>query len=1143
MRTLWLIRRNLLYYWRTHLAVVLGVATAVAVLTGALLVGHSVQTSLRDLFLLRVGNTGYLISAAALFREELAEELQSSDLFDEHFGAACPILALEAFVTHQESGRRASNVQLYGIDHRFWNFHGLEPRALHHGQVLLSPSLAQELGSAPGDSLLVRVEKLSEIPVESLHGQRQEMGRTMRLTARESLSASALGEFSTRLDQAAVRALFVPLQQLQQSLEQPGKVNTILVSERIPASTLEDSQSGSAVLETFLKETVQLEDLGIRLSLLEKQNCFLLESERSLVDDTLTERAQETAAQLGMRTLPVLTYLANTIRFGEHYIPYSLVTATRLEDFGAFKPKDTKTPRHSSRTPMWLNEWAARRLGAQPGNELSIEYYLWKEEGNLITESAEFEVAGIVPMRGTAADPYLTPQYPGITDSDSLAEWDPPFPIDLQLIGRRDEEYWDQYRTTPKAFIPLEKGQELWGSRFGKLTSLRIFPAADRAQGLPSALESFRQRLSAALDPTRMGLSVYPARAQGLEASQGATDFGEYFLYFSFFLVVSALLLAGLFFKLGVEQRLREIGVLRAVGFPPARIRNLFLREGAVLASAGSVLGMLGAWGYGALIMLGLRTWWVDAVGTRLLKLHLTSTVLAIGGAAGVLTALACIAWTLRSLAPASPRSLLTGEISDAQRPPGSRTSFLSAPLSGLGGPIFGSLGLLLLLAAFLNWISEVAGFFGAGTLLLVSLLFFQASWFRRPKPRPLQKSGWRAVSRLGFRNVEHRPGRSLLCIALIASATFIIVAVDAFKQETQEASFEKKSGSGGFPLLAESRLPLVHDPNQEQGREALNLDWGSDSQLLEDIVFARFRLRPGDDTSCLNLYQPRNPRILAPTPGFLTSGRFTFQDSLAETDQERDNPWLLLNRPMMEGTVPVIADAKSMTYVLHLRLGEEFVLYLSSGRTVRLRLVAALADSLLQGELLMSEENFLRLFSDQDRYAAGYRFFLLDLPAEKSSAVAATLEERLADFGFDVVPTSERLAAFHRVENTYLSTFQTLGGLGLVLGTLGLATVLLRNVLERRRELALLRAVGYRSSNLILMVTAENALLLFCGLATGTACALLAIAPALSSRGGQLPGLSLGLLLAVLAAGLVSSLLATVAALRSPLLPALRSE
>ena len=156
-----------------------------------------------------------------------------------------------------------------------------------------------------------------------------------------------------------------------------------------------------------------------------------------------------------------------------------------------------------------------------------------------------------------------------------------PFPIDLSLVGPRDEEYWDRYRTTPKAFLPLEAGQALWESRWGKLTSLRVFPSEGP---LGPALAAFGEELRASLDPIAGGVGgfgVYPARALALEASVGATDFGEYFTYFSFFLVVSALLLASLFFRLGVEQRLKEIGMLRALGFPPDRIRTVFWKRGA----------------------------------------------------------------------------------------------------------------------------------------------------------------------------------------------------------------------------------------------------------------------------------------------------------------------------------------------------------------------------------------------------------------------------------------------------------------------------------------------------------------------------------------------------------------------------------
>src|SRR5262245_54631842 len=188
----------------------------------------------------------------------------------------------------------------------------------------------------------------------------------------------------------------------------------------------------------------------------------------------------------------------------------------------------------------------------------------------------------------------------------------------------------------------------------------------------------------------------------------------------------------------------------------------------------------------------------------------------------------------------------------------------------------------------------------------------------------------------------------------------------------------------------------------------------------------------------------------------------------------------------------------------------------------------------------MMDESNFPHLFPAEE----GYPMFLIDVPSQDAARVSTVLEERLSDFGFDATSTAERLANFHRVENTYLSTFQMLGGLGLVLGTLGMAAVLLRNVFERRKELALLRAAGYNSSHFAGLVIIENVLMLVFGLVGGFVCALLAIAPVIFERGGRLPNISLGLLLlAVLLSGAIASLVATMAALRSPLLPSLRAE
>jgi len=444
-------------------------------------------------------------------------------------------------------------------------------------------------------------------------------------------------------------------------------------------------------------------------------------------------------------------------------------------------------------------------------------------------------------------------------------------------------------------------------------------------------------------------------------------------------------------------------------------------------------------------------------------------------------------------------------------------------------------MGLLGLSAAGL--IGQVGGFFGAGALLLISMLFFEWGRLRREHPTALVGRGdWQMV-RIGFRSAQWRPGRSILCISLIASAVFVVVAVEAFRRDSSSISLERRSGSGGFRLLAQSLLPIVYDPNTTKGREDLSLDA---ERELKDVKFERFRVHTGDDTSCLNLYQPHDPRILAPGHGFIENGGFAFQESVAQTTEEKQNPWLLLEKETGDGSIPVIADANSMTYVLHRKLGDEMTVSSDNGELVRVRLVAALSDSIFQSELLMSERNFTRLFPGE----AGYRFFLIDVPAEEASTVSETLERQLSDFGFDVSSTADRLASFHRVENTYLSTFQALGSLGLALGTLGLAAIMLRNVLERRRELALLRAMGYGTRQIGIMVVSESGLLVGLGLIIGTICALIAIAPAAFARGAHLPGGALWyLLLAVVAAGLITSLLTVAALSRARLLAALQSE
>jgi ABC-type antimicrobial peptide transport system permease subunit len=112
------------------------------------------------------------------------------------------------------------------------------------------------------------------------------------------------------------------------------------------------------------------------------------------------------------------------------------------------------------------------------------------------------------------------------------------------------------------------------------------------------------------------------------------------------------------------------------------------------------------------------------------------------------------------------------------------------------------------------------------------------------------------------------------------------------------------------------------------------------------------------------------------------------------------------------------------------------------------------------------------------------------------------------------------------------------------LLGSAGLGVVVLRNVLERRGELGLMVAVGFRRRRLQRLLLTEHAALLAFGLGIGLVAAAIAVLPSLLSPGTRLPYASLAWTLgAVLLNGALWTWMATRYALRGNLLDALRNE
>ncbi|MEE8526356.1 MAG: FtsX-like permease family protein [Thermoanaerobaculia bacterium] len=1139
--------RSLIHFWRMNLAVALGAAVAAAVLTGALVVGDSVRGSLRDLTLERLGGVDLALTGQRFFRQELAAEL-AGRVDGDDIGAIEPAILLQGSAVHADTRARASGVGIQGVGEgflglfddgdeaaRLWS----EAEGSVYPPAVIDEPLRAALGAEPGDDLLISLKRWSAVPRGSLLGRKDtgSVVETVRLRIAGVIPDRGLGSFSLAVHQTSSYNVFVPLAALQKALGQQGTVNSLMVA-RSPVSTGEGGKNGAAlaaVLDQELQKILQPEDLGIRV---EARDGYLsIESQEFILKPALIRAVETVAADAGAATLPILTYLVNRFELGDRVVPYSTVTAL---DVGAIEAglrgdlggelvlADGSPATTLGEDEILLNQWTADELAAAVGDRVDLTYFVVGDREDLREETASFRVAGIVPIAGLAADDTLSQEYPGIAGSGNMADWDPPFPIELGRVRPADEEYWDLYRDTPKGFIALDTGRRLWRNRWGELTAIRVASPLDA--------ETFRRGLVEKMPLDASGLGFQPVKELGLAASGGATDFAGLFFFFSIFIIAAAAMLVALLFSLGVERRASEVGLLRAVGFPGKRVRGRLLAEGGLLAAAGALAGLAGAVGYAALMIAGLRTWWLPAVGTSRLALHVQPATLVLGWVASVLVVLLAIWLRLRRLRRVPTPALLANVSEVVDTRSGRRVRWTAV--------IALSLAAILIAVAFATGRTTDPALFGsAGPALLIGLLALFALRLGGSGGGGLDTPGKAALLRMAASSGARSRGRSILATTLVASASFLVVTVAAFQTDFSRMELDRESGTGGFTLIGESDVPLLYDPGDPDGR--FELGFGSrEEKLLAGTEIVPLRLLPGDDTSCLNLYKPTRPRILGAPPALIERGGFSFQKTL----EDADNPWTLLDLDLGPGVIPAFGDANSMQWILKLGLGDDLVMDDEAGEEIRLRLVGILGSgmepSIFQSELLISEAAFVRHFPDR----SGWSYFLAETPADTGAdgeqQIRQALESALEDYGFDAVGAADKLEAFHSVQNTYLSTFRTLGGLGLLLGTVGLAIVLLRNTTERRGELATLRAFGYRRSTLTWMVVVENALLLLAGLAIGTAAALLTAAPNLLGTASSFPGRAIaGTLAGIFLFGLLACTLAALGALRIPLLPALKAE
>lgn len=1004
-----LLKRNLVFYRRQILQLILATALTTAIISGAFLIGASVSKSLESVMRNRLGKVTY-----GVFQNERWFKADLGDRLD----LCAALISVPAYMTADDG--QTIKVNLYGVDKTFFAF-APEQNKIEiplPGTALINRTAALMSGMSTKKSFALRCFKPSIMPGDTAWSSRDSASVGFRLKVSRVISSVDFGDFNPLNSQLAPANVFVDRDWLAERLGKKGRANVLLSNTT--------AKSLSAVLS--------LADYGLSLKKLSNAE-IELKSERVFISPAI-------AAAAGSLKFPVrkiFSYFANRIVSKQRMTPYSFVSGIET----------------LSGSEALINSWLADDLKLKVGDSFNMFYYKFGVQGKLQEASATFKVKAIIPVK---RDSDLMPKFPGMSDAENCSDWDPGIPIDLDLIRAKDEAYWDKYRGTPKVFIALSRAQKLWGCRFGNSTALRF---SDLKQ------KELAQSLLKRISPADAGFNWRSLAAVGQHGVRNAVDFSGLFFGLSFFIIVAGIVLSGLLYRLYLEQRASEFAVLKSMGFGNKHLGRILLLEALVILLAALVTGIVAALAYSYLIICALNTVWNNIAGSIRVTLNIDPQAIFLG--AGISTPVIGLVlfFALRKVLKSD---LKTSLVKCDFRHNKIRVHFAVAIISLLMGTaliIFGTK-------------SDVGTFFAAAALLFVGMTFMSGVIIQI-MPEFFKGQGVSTIS-TALRNNSRHFKSSMAVVIIMALGLFLTLAVSFNRTDNQASAESKTSGTGGFGYYVETAIPL----KGKLKSSALNI--------------VRLPMEDGGAAGCLNLNRVTRPRLLGVAPGVFDE-RFSFQTPEGNWESLQQNN---------SDIIPAIADQNVILWSLGLKVGDSLDYPAADGKIYKLKFIAGLDNSILQGAVMISRANLRRMFPD----ISGSRILLIE-QADKD--VRAEISRSLARLGPDIESCVSRLNRFGAIQNTYLMVFLSLGGIGLIIGTLGLSIILRRNLLERRGEIACLRSLGFSRRRIAFMLTIEHMILFDCALLTAMIAAASAGIPAMISPSGNPPWLEMIILIFVL--------------------------
>jgi putative ABC transport system permease protein len=574
------------------------------------------------------------------------------------------------------------------------------------------------------------------------------------------LTSSESGKLSLGISQITPLNIFIGLSDLKGRIDNFPGINRLLFEKR----------SGITVSDIYnsLHKVIGPGDIGLTVRKIPATGGYELVSGRIFIDDLIAGEIEK----LPVESHPAITYLANSISLADRSAPYSFVSALDPDLY----------PGIPAGNGIILSRWIAEDLKALPGDTVTMTYFTPDSRNRLVEAKNDFIVSEIVEMTGIWSDSLLMPEFPGIAGKESCSAWDAGISINMDLIRNKDEEYWNLFRGTPKAFINYEKGKELWGSNYGPVTSLRF------GKGVSDSL--ILAKATGALDPYKSGFTITDLPEVSSDAAGSGVDFSSLFLGLGFFIILSAIILLILVVSTFLESKRKQISTLYSIGFRNNNIRKILLIETALIALGGALPGALAGSLFNIIVVKALNSVWQGAVQTDTLSSGFYPGTLLTGFGISVL-----LIFLILMFRSSGFMKQLNRKESGAIREPSSKQNFLAVVVFSIITVIVAALSFLMPEQSTL--LSFCAGI-GAFTAMI--LMVRQSYIGKKISVFP----GFRNAHQISGRYYSFNPQQAIAPVLFLAAGLFAVIITGVNRMNINDSMLKRSGGTGGFLLWGE---------------------------------------------------------------------------------------------------------------------------------------------------------------------------------------------------------------------------------------------------------------------------------------------------------------------------------------------------